>query len=257
MTHSTKLVSITKPFLKDNNAELTPSEYIAYVARVSNPSNQLNTGTSDKLLKYLVRNSHWSPFEMVHLTFEIVTTRDIGRQILRHRSFSYQEFSQRYATVDTSSFAFRDTRLQDTANRQNSLVNNNTELDSAWRKAQQAMQDYAATLYKWALDKGIAKEQARAVLPEGMTLSTMYMCGSVRSWIHYCEVRTDPTTQLEHRLIANDIWSELQNHFPSLKELDNAEGDNNVTIVQANAGDIRTTGEGRGPIEKTDTRTEV
>jgi len=230
MTHSVKLVSLTKPLIED--AVMTASEYIAYVARVSNPSNQNNTQTSDKLLKYLVRNSHWSPFEMVHATFEIKTTRDIGRQILRHRSFSYQEFSQRYAAVDTQMFAFRDTRMQDTTNRQNSLVNNDVALDGAWKKAQKAMQDYAATLYKWALDKGIAKEQARAVLPEGMTMSTMYMCGSIRSWIHYCQVRMDPTTQLEHRRIANDIWAQLVINFPFL-DLNN-DTENNVTVVESN-----------------------
>jgi thymidylate synthase (FAD) len=196
----------------------TAEEFIAYAARVSNPSNQINSETAPKLLKYLVKHKHWSPFEMVSLTLEIKTTRDIGRQILRHRSFSFQEFSQRYAEVNDS-FEFRETRLQDQKNRQNSIETSDTFLDEAWKDAQVAVQVACRNAYELALKNGIAKEQARVVLPEGMTKSTMYMAGSLRSWIHYCELRRSNGTQKEHREIAIDAWNIILEQFPSLSEV--------------------------------------
>jgi thymidylate synthase (FAD) len=197
-----------------NSAE----EFIAYAARVSNPANQMNTVTASKLLKYLVKNKHWSPFEMVSLTLEIKTTRDIGRQILRHRSFSFQEFSQRYAEVNDS-FEFRETRLQDQKNRQNSIETKDQTLDDIWKDAQEQVQRVCRKAYDVALQNGIAKEQARVVLPEGMTKSTMYMAGSLRSWIHYCELRMGNGTQKEHRDIAIAAWNIILTHFPSLSEV--------------------------------------
>jgi len=189
------------------------------VARVSNPSNQNNTLTAPKLLKYLAKHKHWSPFEMVNVVMEINTTRDIGRQILRHRSFSFQEFSQRYAdpTKDMG-FVTREARLQDTKNRQNSVETNDEKLASDWEKEQRLVRLAATEAYTWAINNGIAKEQARAVLPEGLILSRMYMAGSLRSWIHYCQVRTDISTQKEHREIALDAWYQITEQFPSLKD---------------------------------------
>lgn len=194
---SVKLVSYTKPIIEAAN---TPDELIAYCARVSNPANQDNKATADKLIQYLIKHRHWSPLEMADATLEIETTRDIGRQILRHRSFSFQEFSQRYA--EAQKFVLREARLQDSKNRQNSLPCVDEELQVWWESAQRAVLDAAVTAYENALAKGIAKEQARAVLPEGLTMSRMYMKGSLRSWVHYLEVRTDESTQKEHRLIA-------------------------------------------------------
>lgn len=196
----------------------TAEEFIAYAARVSNPANQMNTETAPRLLKYLVKNKHWSPFEMVSLTLEIKTTRDIGRQILRHRSFSFQEFSQRYAEVNDA-FEFRETRLQDQKNRQNSITTNDRVLDDIWKEAQDTVQTVCRNAYDLALKNGIAKEQARVVLPEGMTKSTMYMAGSLRSWIHYCELRMGNGTQKEHRDIAVAAWNIILTHFPSLSEI--------------------------------------
>ena len=199
------LIAYTCPTIKIDYTEnkwglFSPDEFIAYVARVSNPSNQMNTETSQKLLKYLIRNKHWSPFEMVHVTMEIETTRDIARQILRHRSFSFQEFSQRYAdpTKDLG-FVTRKARLQDTKNRQNSIETDDDHLKSEWVNRQKKLISKVEEDYKWAIDNGIAKEQARAVLPEGLTLSRMYMAGSLRSWIHYCDLRMGNGTQKEHR----------------------------------------------------------
>lgn len=211
-----KLVAISTP--TDNTQ--TIDNYIAYVARVSNPSNQNNTDTAPKLLKYLIKKKHWSPFEMVHATMEIVTTRDIARQILRHRSFSFQEFSQRYAdpTVNLG-FVAREARLQDIKNRQNSIKTDNAELQEKWLKRQQHVVNFAIEQYNWAIDNGIAKEQARAVLPEGLTVSKLYMAGSLRSWIHYCELRMAEGTQQEHRDIATECWNALIPNFPSLKNL--------------------------------------
>jgi thymidylate synthase (FAD) len=213
-----KVVSYSSPTF-----QMSADDFIAYVARVSNPSNQLNTETSSKLLKYLVKNKHWSPFEMAHMTMEIETTRDIARQILRHRSFSFQEFSQRYAdpTQDLG-FVTREARLQDTKNRQNSIeVEDDPELKHMWNERQKIVIEYAQKEYEWAIRNGIAKEQARAVLPEGLTVSRLYMAGSVRSWIHYCMLRMDNGTQKEHREIAVACWQELIRYYPSLKEIFN------------------------------------
>ena len=200
--------------------EFNTDDFIAYVARVSNPSNQNNTGTSDRLLKYLVKNKHWSPFEMANVVMEIETTRDIARQILRHRSFSFQEFSQRYAdpTKDLG-FVHREARLQDTKNRQNSIETNDPHLQQEWEDKQWFITNVVRDTYEWAIDKGIAKEQARAVLPEGLTISRMYMNGTVRSWIHYCQLRCSNGTQKEHREIAIQCWNELIKIYPSLSNL--------------------------------------
>ena len=218
------LIAYTCPTIKIDYTEnkwglFSPDEFIAYVARVSNPSNQMNTETSQKLLKYLIRNKHWSPFEMVHVTMEIETTRDIARQILRHRSFSFQEFSQRYAdpTKDLG-FVTREARFQDTKNRQNSIeVKDDPELKHGWNERQKMVIEYAKKEYDWAIRNGIAKEQARAVLPEGLTLSRMYMAGSLRSWIHYCDLRMGNGTQKEHREVAEAAWKLILDKFPSLE----------------------------------------
>ena len=199
---------------------MSVDEFVAYVARVSNPSNQTNHQTAPKLMKYLIENKHWSPLEMAHVVMEIETTRDIARQILRHRSFAFQEFSQRYAdpTKDLG-FDTREARLQDTKNRQNSIEVDDKELQRAWDDKQAKMIGTATECYLWAINNGIAKEQARAVPPEGLTVSKMYMAGSLRSWIHYCQLRTTAGTQKEHRKIATDCWYSLIQEFPSLKDL--------------------------------------
>lgn len=213
-----KIIAYTK--LADENNTMDPSDFIAYVARVSNPSNQHNTDSSDRLLKYLVKHKHWSPFEMASVVMEIETTRDIARQILRHRSFSFQEFSQRYAdpTKDLG-FTTRQARLQDTKNRQNSIEVNDEQLQQEWHDKQWFITNVVRDTYEWAIENGIAKEQARAILPEGNTVSRMYMNGTVRSWIHYCLLRIGPETQKEHREIAQACWEELIKIYPSLKDL--------------------------------------
>jgi thymidylate synthase (FAD) len=195
-------------------------ELIAYCARVSNPSNQLNTETSDKLIKYLVKHQHWSPLEMVSACIEITTTRDIARQILRHRSFSFQEFSQRYAdpTRDLS-FVCREARLQDTKNRQNSITTNDAELQAWWDAKQKFIIEQATTIYADAISKGIAKEQARAVLPEGLTESRLYMNGTLRSWIHFIELRSANGTQLEHQEVAIACARVIAEIFPMTTDL--------------------------------------
>ena len=214
-------IAVTQPLIRNNLDEiLTPDEFIAYVARVSNPENQNNTLTATKLLKYLAKNSHWSPFEMADVCIEIETTRDIARQILRHRSFSFQEFSQRYADPTQSlGFVTREARLQDTKNRQNSIETDNPELAEVWEAYQRNITRYAQNTYDWAIKRGIAKEQARAILPEGLTVSRLYMKGSVRSWIHYCQLRMANGTQKEHREIATAAWQEVVKLFPSLSEV--------------------------------------
>jgi len=195
-------------------------DLVAYMARVSNPTNQDNKTTAPKLLSYLVRNKHWSPFEMVGACVEIETTRDIARQILRHRSFSFQEFSQRYAEVNM--FDTREARLQDANNRQNSIPVQDRELEEMWQEKQKSIIRQTTEAYQWALSNGIAKEQARAVLPEGNTMSRMYMTGNLRSWLHYIQVRTDPSTQLEHRIVAEQCKQALMKDFPNiLSVLDN------------------------------------
>jgi thymidylate synthase (FAD) len=215
--NSAKIIAVTQPKLQGVE---TPEEMVAYTARVSNPSNQMNKETSEKLLKYCARNHHWSIFEMVNVVMEINTTRDIARQILRHRSFSFQEFSQRYAdpTGDLG-FIEREARLQDTKNRQNSIETDDAELQKCWYAKQKQQIHEAQLTYKWAVDNGIAKEQARAVLPEGLTVSRMYMNGTLRSWIHYCQIRTSESTQKEHREVAANAWHEITREFPSLKDL--------------------------------------
>lgn len=192
-------------------------ELVAYCARVSNPSNQHNTDTSEKLIRYLVKHGHWSPLEMVSVCLEIETTRDIARQILRHRSFAFQEFSQRYAVADVE-FETRDARLQDDTNRQNSVVTEDEGLKRHWEQQQQQVQAYARSAYQWALARGIAKEQARAVLPEGMTASRLYMQGTLRSWVHYIELRSGNGTQLEHQHIAEACATALEPIFPMIRE---------------------------------------
>lgn len=218
-----KIVAYTQPFIENENGEkMTADEFIAYCARVSNPSNQINSMTANKLIKYLIKNKHWSPLEMVHVVMEINTTRDIARQILRHRSFAFQEFSQRYAdpTKDLG-FVTREARLQDTKNRQNSIeIKEDPELKHGWNERQKIVIEYAQKEYDWAIKNGIAKEQARAVLPEGLTVSRLYMAGSLRSWVHYCQLRCSNGTQKEHREIALDCWYNLIKEFPSLKDLD-------------------------------------
>lgn len=192
----------------------TANELIAYTARVSNPDNQNNPKTASKLLGYLIKHEHWSPFEMVSVTLEITTTRDISRQIIRHRSFSFQEFSQRYAK--STKFETRECRLQDQTNRQNSVETEDRELAEWWNMAQKELIQKAKLIYKTALDHGIAKEQARAVLPEGNTETTLYMSGTLRSWIHYCKLRRSNGTQKEHMEIADKCWDVLSQHFPDV-----------------------------------------
>ena len=192
-------------------------EQIAYVARVSNPSNQNNHGTAEKLVNYLIKHKHWSPLEMVDVTLEIETTRDIARQILRHRSFVFQEFSQRYAdpTKDLG-FVTRESRLQDEKNRQNSIESNDEFLTIEWENAQRRVLNYARNAYEWAINNGVAKEQARSVLPEGMTVSRMYMKGSLRSWVTYIAIREGIETQKEHREVAIACKDALRPIFPMI-----------------------------------------
>ena len=193
-------------------------EQIAYCARVSNPGNQGSTDTVEKLVRYLMKHKHWSPFEMCSICLEIETTRDIARQILRHRSFSFQEFSQRYAEPDLSELSFREARLQDTKNRQNSIEVDNEDLGETWETLQWESWSAAVTSYRKAITLGIAKEQARAVLPEGLTPSRMYMNGTVRSWLHYIELRSGPETQKEHREVAQACAEAIQPIFPMISE---------------------------------------
>ena len=207
-----KLVSHTKD-VEDRNL----LEQIAYVARVSNPSNQNNNDNAEKLVRYLIKHQHWSPLEMVNVCLEIETTRDIARQILRHRSFSFQEFSQRYAVADLG-FELKEARLQDVKNRQNSITNDNPALEAFWQNHQNDVAKRAEDAYNWAIVNGIAKEQARAVLPEGMTVSRLYMNGTLRSWVHYIQLRSENGTQKEHREIAIACAEAIQPIFPMIKE---------------------------------------
>ena len=206
----------------------TAEDLIAYAARVSNPANQNNSATAQKLIKYLIRENHWSPFEMVSATLEITTTRDISRQIIRHRSFSFQEFSQRYAVSEE--FDLREARLQDPKNRQNSIPldipeatggqgsdsTSDERLYENWNMKQREVINKAEEVYRWALSNGIAKEQARVVLPEGNTKTTLYMAGTLRSWIHYCDLRRANGTQREHMRVADQCWNVLSYHFPNV-----------------------------------------
>lgn len=211
-----RLIAFTQPI--ELEGVQTGEELVAYCARVSNPANQANHETAPRLLNYLVRNHHWSPFEMAHAVIEIKTTRDIARQILRHRSFSFQEFSQRYAEV-VADPVLREARLQDTTNRQNSTPAHDAQLRAWWDDQQQWLAEQAVKVYQDALNQGIAKEVARAVLPEGLTPSHLYMSGSVRSWIHYIQLRTGNGTQKEHREIAAMCKLALLHVMPSLSEM--------------------------------------
>ena len=211
-----KLVSYSKPVIEDAD---NITDLVAYCARVSNPGNQSNKDTSEKLIRYLINHQHWSPLEMVSMCLEIETTRDIARQILRHRSFSFQEFSQRYADPTKElDFFVREARLQDTKNRQNSVETDDFSLQEEWRLRQVQVINTAKEAYNWAIENGIAKEQARAVLPEGNTISRMYMNGTLRSWIHYIQLRAANGTQKEHREIAHLCAKVIAEVFPMAKE---------------------------------------
>jgi thymidylate synthase (FAD) len=216
-----KLLSYSQPTKQFADMGIADAqELIAYCARVSNPSNQLNTDTSERLIRYLIKHQHWSPLEMVSACIEITTTRDIARQILRHRSFSFQEFSQRYAdpTKDMS-FVTREARLQDTKNRQNSISTDDTELQAWWDAKQKFIIESACVAYEEAIERGIAKEQARAVLPEGLTESRLYMNGTLRSWIHFIELRSANGTQLEHQEVAVACAKVIAEIFPMTIDL--------------------------------------
>ena len=211
-----KLISYSKPTEEVSDEGISDAqELVAFCARVSNPSNQLNTETSEKLITYLIKNAHWSPLEMVSACLEIETTRDIARQMLRHRSFSFQEFSQRYANpVEDLEFVTREARMQDPKNRQNSIDTDNSEIVNEWTSKQNEVIDAATNAYNWAIDSGIAKEQARSVLPEGNTVSRLYMNGTLRSWIHYIELRAGNGTQKEHMEIAKACAEVINKIFP-------------------------------------------
>ena len=211
-----KLISYSKPTEEVSDEGISDAqELVAFCARVSNPSNQLNTETSEKLITYLIKNAHWSPLEMVSACLEIETTRDIARQMLRHRSFSFQEFSQRYANpVEDLEFVTREARMQDPKNRQNSIDTDNSEIVNEWTSKQNEVIEAATNAYNWAIESGIAKEQARSVLPEGNTVSRLYMNGTLRSWIHYIELRAGNGTQKEHMEIAKACAEVIHNIFP-------------------------------------------
>ena len=211
-----KLISYSKPTEEIADSGIDDAqELVAFCARVSNPSNQLNTETSEKLIKYLINNAHWSPLEMVSACLEIETTRDIARQMLRHRSFSFQEFSQRYANpVKDLEFIVREARMQDPKSRQNSIENEDDEISENWKNKQEKIIQDATEAYNWAIENGIAKEQARSVLPEGNTVSRLYMNGTLRSWIHYIELRSANGTQKEHMEIALACADVINKIFP-------------------------------------------
>jgi thymidylate synthase (FAD) len=210
---SVKLIGVTAPYAGHNSAE----DMIVHMARVSNPKTQAFNSDPARLIRYLIKNQHWSPFEMVNVVMEINTTRDIARQILRHRSFSFQEFSQRYADPTTDlGFELREARLQDTKNRQNSIETEDKELQAEWKIKQINLIAESKAAYDWAIENGIAKEQARVVLPEGNTQSRMYMNGTLRSWIHYCELRRANGTQKEHMEVADDCWKIITESFPNV-----------------------------------------
>ena len=211
-----KLISYSKPTEEIADSGIDDAqELVAFCARVSNPSNQLNTETSEKLIKYLINNAHWSPLEMVSACLEIETTRDIARQMLRHRSFSFQEFSQRYANpVKDLEFIVREARMQDPKNRQNSIETENDEISENWKNKQEKIIKDSTEAYNWAIENGIAKEQARTVLPEGNTVSRLYMNGTLRSWIHYIELRSANGTQKEHMEIAIACADVINKIFP-------------------------------------------
>jgi thymidylate synthase (FAD) len=215
-----RLISYSQPTIATKQEGLeNVQDLVAFCARVSNPSNQYNTETSEKLLKYLAKHKHWSPFEMASACFEIETTRDIARQLLRHRSFSFQEFSQRYADpTEDLEFVVREGRLQDLKNRQNSIETDDKELRKDWQLKQMSIIHEAKIAYKWAIENGIAKEQARAVLPEGLTVSRLYVNGTIRSWIHYIELRSGNGTQKEHMNLARACADAIYRIFPLAKD---------------------------------------
>jgi len=215
-----RLISYSQPTIATKQEGLeNVQDLVAFCARVSNPSNQYNTETSEKLLKYLAKHKHWSPFEMASACFEIETTRDIARQLLRHRSFSFQEFSQRYADpTEDLEFVVREGRLQDLKNRQNSIETDDKELRKDWQLKQMSIIHEAKIAYKWAIENGIAKEQARAVLPEGLTVSRLYVNGTIRSWIHYIELRSGNGTQKEHMNLARACADAICRIFPLAKD---------------------------------------
>lgn len=223
---SVKLISMTQPI--EGQEFKTAQDLLSYVTRVSNPENQKNFDTAEKLIRYCLRKKHWSPFTMIDLTFEIETTRDIGRQILRHKSLDFQEFSQRYADPTQLGMTTREARMQDPKNRQNSIEIIHEDGDRAanlideWNDVQEELIEQSFVAYSWAILRGIAKEQARVLLPEGLTMSRMYAKGSLRSWLHYCDVRRGPETQKEHRQIADSIWKILKEQFQFLEEYNNA-----------------------------------
>lgn len=226
---SARLISVSKPvdeFAGEANVD-TAQELIAYCARVSNPANQNNKETADKLIRYLVKHKHWSPFEMASACIEIVSTRDIVRQLLRHRSFSFQEFSQRYADPTAAGtgleFQIREARWQDLKNRQNSIRPEEDDIEKKyialqWERKQKELIDWVDAQYRWAIENGIAKEQARVILPEGLTSSRVYVNGTIRSWIHYIDVRTEAGTQLEHRQLAFECARAIAEIFPGIEE---------------------------------------
>ena len=220
-----RLVSYTKPteeFVQEGIKDNDLLDLVAFCARVSNPANQMNSETSEKLVKYLIKHAHWSPLEMVNVCMEINTTRDIAHQIVRHRSFAFQEFSQRYADPKEMGdmFVIREARLQDEKNRQNSIDTEDAVLQDRWEEMQQNVMYAAGTAYKWAIENGIAKEQARAVLPEGLTKTRLYMNGTLRSWVHYIELRGANGTQKEHMEIAHSCAKVITEVFPLAKEIE-------------------------------------
>lgn len=213
---SARLVAKTMPVIPEI---ADTQDVLAYCARVSNPSNQANTETYEKLLRYCLREGHFSVFEMCNLVLEIVAPRDITRQLLRHRSFSFQEFSQRYSVVEHE-FVAREARLQDIKNRQASLPCTDESLLTTWEELQRSVHRHARLAYAWAIEHGLAKEQARTVLPEGMTLSRLYVNGTARSWLHYCKLRMHPSTQREHRVLAERCWQVVTDVLPVFKTID-------------------------------------
>lgn len=233
--YKVKLIGVTQPAESTgcNSAE----ELVAYCARVSNPKNQANHTTGPKLIRHLLENGHWSPLEMVSVNIEINTTRDIARQILRHRSFSFQEFSQRYAEVATFTEP-REARLQDKKNRQNSIQTEDEQLKLEWLQRQKDLILAAEENYSWAINAGIAKEVARGVLPEGLTPTLMYMNGTLRSWVHYCMLRMGNGTQLEHINIAQDCWNILKKEFPLVTEACEIVEQDTIKISRAEFNDL-------------------
>ena len=236
-----RLISATQPVIEfDKKDSAVAQDLVAFTARVSNPANQMNQETSERLLKYLIKHKHWSPFEMVNACIEIETTRDIAHQIVRHRSFAFQEFSQRYAEpkllgdkegMEDSHFTIREARLQDKKNRQNSIESDDIELDAWWYEHQRNVIEAAKKAYDWAIANGIAKEQARVVLPEGLTKTRLYMNGSLRSWIHYIELRSANGTQKEHMDIAKACAEIIAELAPMTKVVDNPDNSNVVNRV--------------------------